>query len=73
METLADALPETFAEGDVDTDYGVRVDRPDGSWVLVRPSGTEPYVRIYAEADDVDALVERARSVVESAVDDAQA
>ncbi|WP_227131291.1 phosphomannomutase [Halorubellus salinus] len=72
MGTLADTLPETFAEGDVDTDYGVRVDRPDGSWVLVRPSGTEPYVRIYAEADDVDALVERARGVVESAVEDAQ-
>ncbi|WP_323676593.1 phosphomannomutase [Halorubellus sp. PRR65] len=71
MGTLADALPEAFADGDVDTDYGVRVDRPDGSWVLVRPSGTEPYVRIYAEADDVDALVERARGVVESAVESA--
>lgn len=28
---------------------GVRVDFPD-AWVIVRPSGTEPYVRIFAEA-----------------------
>jgi len=68
METLETTLPEAFPEGDVDTDYGVRVDRPDGSWVLVRPSGTEPYVRLYAEAEDVVALVERARDVVEAAV-----
>lgn len=29
---------------------GVRVSLNDGSWVLIRPSGTEPYVRITAEA-----------------------
>lgn len=37
----------------------VRIDRTDGlkfvfaddSWVLIRPSGTEPLVRVYAEAD----------------------
>jgi phosphomannomutase len=69
MATLADELPAAFPGGDVDTDHGVRVDRPDGSWVLVRPSGTEPYVRIYAEADDVDALVEIVRDLVESAVE----
>jgi phosphomannomutase len=47
----------------------VRLERPDGSWLLARPSGTEPYVRLYAESDDVDALVERARELVEAAVD----
>jgi phosphomannomutase len=46
----------------------VRLELPDGSWVLVRPSGTEPYVRVYAESDDVDALVDTATDVVESAV-----
>jgi phosphomannomutase len=68
MERIRERLPETV-EGAVDTDHGVRIDRPDGSWVLVRPSGTEPYVRIYAEADDVDALVGTAREVVEAAVE----
>jgi len=53
----------------VATEYGVRATLPDASWVLVRPSGTEPYVRIYAESDDVDALVATASEAVEEAVE----
>lgn len=68
MSRLESALPEAFPEAEVDTEYGVRLELPDGSWVLVRPSGTEPYVRVYAESDDVDALVETATDVVERAV-----
>lgn len=37
---------------------GVRLDRADGSWVMVRASGTEPLLRIYAEAG-TEAEVER--------------
>jgi len=37
------------SEGDLDTTDGYRLDFGDG-WVLARPSGTEPVVRIYAEA-----------------------
>ncbi len=70
MALVAERLPEAV-DGGVDTEYGVRVDRPDGSWVLVRPSGTEPYLRTYAESDDVDALVGTAVEVVEGAVADA--
>ena len=66
MAALTERLPAAFPDGEVDTEYGVRVERPDASWVLVRPSGTEPYVRIYAEAEDVDALVDRARETVEA-------
>ncbi|MFB6122360.1 MAG: phosphomannomutase [Haloferacaceae archaeon] len=73
MDRLETALPEAFPDASVDTEYGVRLERPDGSWVLVRPSGTEPYVRIYAEADDVDGLVATARDAVEAAVDAASA
>ena len=29
---------------------GVRVDMDDGSWILLRPSGTEPKVRVYMQA-----------------------
>ncbi|WP_115862618.1 phosphopentomutase/phosphoglucosamine mutase [Halorussus litoreus] len=57
MERLASTVPEQFPDASVSTEYGVRATMPDGSWVLVRPSGTEPYVRIYAESDEVDALV----------------
>ncbi|ARS88508.1 phosphomannomutase [Natrarchaeobaculum aegyptiacum] len=68
MDALETALPETFPDTTVDTDYGVRLEFPDASWILVRPSGTEPYVRLYAESDDVDDLVADATAVIETAV-----
>ncbi|SEH15552.1 Phosphomannomutase [Natronorubrum sediminis] len=68
MAALERELPEAFAGASVDTDYGVRLEFEDASWILVRPSGTEPYVRIYAESDTVDELVADARSVVEATI-----
>ena len=69
MERLETALPEAFPDATVDTDHGVRLEFPDASWTLVRPSGTEAYVRVYAESDDVDELIDAVRVVVEDAVD----
>jgi phosphomannomutase len=69
MTALETELPAAFPEATVDTDYGVRLEFADASWLLVRPSGTEPYVRLYAESDSVDALVDDARSVIETAVE----
>ncbi|TKX73794.1 phosphoglucosamine mutase [Halorubrum sp. GN11_10-6_MGM] len=57
---------------DVSTLDGVRVET-DAGWFLVRASGTEPLVRITAEArdeDDADALFETARDLVERADDE---
>lgn len=68
MDALETTLPEAFPDATVDTDYGVRLEFPDASWILVRPSGTEPYVRLYAESDDVDDLVAEATAVIETAV-----
>jgi len=70
MERVEAGVPEHFPEADVDTRHGVRVDLPDGSWILVRPSGTEPYLRLYAESERVDDLVARATRIVEDAVAD---
>lgn len=68
MDTLRERLPERFPEAGVDTDHGVRLELDDGEWTLVRPSGTEPYVRVYAESETVDELVERVSGVVEGVV-----
>jgi phosphomannomutase len=70
MAALETTLPGAFPDATVDTEHGVRLD-VDGGWTLVRPSGTEPYVRVYAEHDDVDALVDRVVGVVGDAVEDA--
>ncbi len=69
MTQLETTLPEAFPDADVDTDHGVRLEFPDASWTLVRPSGTEAYVRIYAESDAVDDLVANVRGVVEDAIE----
>ncbi|GAB6064670.1 phosphoglucomutase/phosphomannomutase family protein [Deferrisoma palaeochoriense] len=47
---------------------GLRFERDDDSWLLVRPSGTEPKLRLYAEArgrDEVAALLEAGRHLVD--------
>ncbi|SFG70441.1 phosphoglucosamine mutase [Halopelagius inordinatus] len=66
MARIRDAL---LAEYDrVDTTDGVRVETEDG-WFLVRASGTEPLVRVTAEARDESVatdLLSDARAVVES-------
>lgn len=49
-------------------DYdGVKIMFDDSSWLLLRPSGTEPVVRIYAEADNkpkVKKLIDLGRKLV---------
>ena len=51
---------------DIDTRDGYRFVLPDGYWALIRFSGTEPLLRIYAEGDSpemVQALLDEARSL----------
>jgi alpha-D-glucose phosphate-specific phosphoglucomutase len=50
----------------VDTRDGVKYRLADDSWLLIRPSGTEPVLRVYAEAPDeegVNALIQAGRKL----------
>lgn len=40
------------ADGRLDLTDGVRIDFDDKSWVIVRPSGTEPLIRVFSESTD---------------------
>lgn len=55
VRRLVDAAPAAIAGvavEDVQTTDGVKYYLDDGSWLLIRPSGTEPVLRVYAEAPD---------------------
>ena len=68
MTTLESSLPDAFSEATVSVEHGVRLALPDGSWLLVRPSGTEPYIRLYAESESVDEIVDTATERIEAAI-----
>jgi phosphomannomutase len=69
LDEAYEALREDLPAAKVDTADGLRLAWPDrGAWIHVRPSGTEPIVRLIAEArseDEARALVNRARSVLD--------
>ncbi|WP_332897648.1 phosphoglucomutase/phosphomannomutase family protein [Haladaptatus sp. CMSO5] len=74
LAALDGDLPETVAGvavKDVNSKDGFKILLADGSWLLVRPSGTEPKLRVYAEAgsdERVAELLEAGRELVEPLV-----
>jgi phosphomannomutase len=63
LRPLYDRLRRRFAEAEADERDGLRLSWPD-RWLHVRPSGTEPIVRLIAEApspDTAEALIAAAR------------
>ena len=71
LSELEGDLPDSVAGrkvSEVVTIDGFKILLEDGSWILVRPSGTEPKLRVYAEAESesgVDELLETGRALVE--------
>jgi phosphomannomutase len=74
IDALGDAIPGRVAGEaveDVVTLDGFKLLLTDGSWLLVRPSGTEPKMRVYAEAgsrERVDELLDEGRALVAGVV-----
>ena len=72
LARLGDQAPEALAgrfvveRQELDTHDGFKFYRDDGSWLLIRFSGTEALLRIYVEArapEDVDALLAEGRRI----------
>jgi phosphomannomutase len=67
LRPLYDKLRTRFADAQTDERDGLRLSWPD-RWLHVRPSGTEPIVRLIAEAPtagEADALVAAARELLQ--------
>jgi alpha-D-glucose phosphate-specific phosphoglucomutase len=70
VEQLQTKAPATMAGQtvrEVHTFDGIKFVLADDSWLLIRPSGTEPVLRVYAEArdsDEVGALLSAGRALV---------
>ncbi|MGC8849079.1 MAG: hypothetical protein ACP5QI_01230 [Candidatus Bathyarchaeia archaeon] len=54
-------IASTVKASRLETLDGVKAWFDDGSWILIRPSGTEPIIRIFAEAP----TMEKAQSLVD--------
>ena len=71
MENLANALPDGLKDVvDVITVDGIGVTLKEG-WILVRPSGTEPVIRITCERpteDLVSRTLEEAKAIIEKTI-----
>jgi phosphomannomutase len=52
-ETKPDRIENSKVSG-IDTEDGFRFRLSDGSWLLIRVSGTEPLLRIYAESQSME-------------------
>jgi phosphomannomutase len=68
LDTVYGALRAAFPDAVADTQDGLRLAWPD-RWVHVRPSGTEPIVRVIAEAPDeagARELVRRSREPLDA-------
>jgi phosphomannomutase len=68
VDTAPDAVSGVGIE-EIRTSDGIKYYLVDGSWLLIRPSGTEPVLRVYAEAPNderVKALLNFGEAIAEA-------
>jgi phosphomannomutase len=72
MRVLAEKVREAFRKFKIQEERtldGLKLVFSDGSWVMFRPSGTEPKTRLYCESKDpqlLDAIVQLGTQCIES-------
>lgn len=65
LETLYTKIEKEFPDGVVNRRDGLRLDFPNNAWLLIRPSNTEPIVRIMGEAGTESKIKEMIEKVKE--------
>jgi phosphomannomutase len=68
LDAVYKALRKTFADAEADTQDGLRLTWSD-RWVHIRPSGTEPIVRVIAEApteQEAQDLIKQSRAPLDA-------
>ena len=71
FKKLIQSLKEEFPNSD--TTDGIKITSNSKNWIMVRPSGTEPIIRIYGEAESqqkLDALMSKYLQKVKSIISD---
>ncbi|MCB0272952.1 MAG: phosphoglucomutase/phosphomannomutase family protein [Bdellovibrionales bacterium] len=66
MDRLQHKPPKKWDQRDIEwvqTMDGFKFYMKDGSWILIRPSGTEPIFRLYAEAESIKACTSLLKDV----------
>lgn len=67
LEEIYSLLKNHFQEAKIDEQDGIRFDWEDKSWIHLRPSNTEPIIRLFGEAktkDRIDELFEQAKEII---------
>ncbi len=64
VASMIEKVTEAFADEQINTADGVRIDFTEG-WVHLRPSNTEPIVRLIAEAETQEDAHDLIRKIVE--------
>ena len=70
VDAILEAVKEKFCNEKITDIDGVKIDFAD-SWVHLRKSNTEPIIRIYSEAEDMDKanlLAEQIKEVIYSMI-----
>jgi phosphomannomutase/phosphoglucomutase len=70
-EVLRELMHHVEAEK-INTLDGIKLHYSDGSWILIRPSGTEPIFRLFAEAKDkqkVHDMIKRYKIILEEIIE----